>query len=88
MSGKNAGVMFRCPRWCAASGGIAVLNQTVKPKMRKNMQVEMTPAIHECLKKCVEFAIQKNAWISAIDDERDEEITMEEALEWLKGVWR
>ena len=50
------------------------------------MQVNMSEAVRECLEKCAEFAISKNAWISAIDYERDEEITMEEALEWLKGV--
>ena len=50
------------------------------------MQVEMTPAVRECLEKCVEFAISKNAWISAIDEKADVEITMEEALEYLRDI--
>ena len=50
------------------------------------MQVNMSEAVRECLEQCVKFAISKNAWISAIDYQKDEEITMEEALEWLKEV--
>ena len=50
------------------------------------MQINMSETMRECLQKCVEFAISKNAWISAIDYERDEEITMDEALEFLKGI--
>ena len=50
------------------------------------MQINMSETMRECLQKCVEFALQKNAWISAIDYERDEEITMDEALEFLKGI--
>ena len=50
------------------------------------MQINMSETMRECLERCVEFAISKNAWISSIDYERDEEITMEEALKWLKGV--
>ena len=50
------------------------------------MQINMSETMRECLQKCVEFAISKNAWISAIDYERDEEITMDEALEFLKGA--
>lgn len=50
------------------------------------MQINMSKTMRECLQKCVEFAISKNAWISAIDYERDEEITMDEALEFLKGA--
>jgi hypothetical protein len=49
-----------------------------------NMQINMSEAMRECLEKCVAFAISKNAWISSIDCWLDEEITMEEALEWLK----
>ena len=50
------------------------------------MQINISETMRECLQKCVEFAISKNAWISAIDYEQDKEITMEEALEFLKGV--
>ena len=32
------------------------------------------------------LAISKNAWISAIDYHGDEEVTMDEALEFLKEV--
>ena len=32
------------------------------------------------------LAISKNAWISAIDYAGDYEVTMDEALEFLKGV--
>ena len=32
------------------------------------------------------LAISKNAWISAIDYQADEEVTMDEALEFLKGI--
>ena len=46
----------------------------------------MSEAVRECLQQCVEFAISKNAWLSAIDYERDEEITTDEALEFLKGI--
>jgi len=44
----------------------------------------MSETMRQCLEKCVKFAISKNAWISSIDYERGEEITMEEALEFLK----
>ena len=50
------------------------------------MQINISETMRECLQKCVEFAISKNAWLSAVDYERDEEVTMEEALEFLKGV--
>ena len=50
------------------------------------MQVNMSETMRECLEKCVRFAIQKNAWLSAVDYERDEEVTMDEALEFLKGI--
>jgi hypothetical protein len=40
--------------------------------------------LRECLAKCVQFVISKNAWISSIDYLGDQEITMEEALEFLK----
>ena len=48
------------------------------------MQVNMSETMRECLAKCVKFAISKNAWISAIDYQGDEEITMEDALDFLK----
>jgi hypothetical protein len=32
------------------------------------------------------LAISKNAWISSIDYQTDQEVTMEEAHEFLKGV--
>jgi hypothetical protein len=40
--------------------------------------------MREVLQKCVEFAISKNAWISAIDETGDYEVTMEDAYEFLK----
>ena len=45
------------------------------------MQINMSETMRECLEKCVQFAIGKNAWISAIDYAGDEEVTMEEAFE-------
>ena len=48
------------------------------------MQINMSETMRECLQKCVEFAISKNAWISSIDYLLDKEVTMEEALEFLK----
>ena len=50
------------------------------------MQINMSETMREVLQKCVEFAISKNAWLSAIDYAGDEEVTMEEALEFLKEV--
>jgi hypothetical protein len=50
------------------------------------MQINISETMRECLQKCAEFAISKNAWISSIDYAGDEEITMEEALEFLKEV--
>ena len=49
------------------------------------MQINMSETMRECLEKCVRFAIGKNAWISSVDYQADEEVTMEEALEFLKG---
>ena len=42
--------------------------------------------MREMLEKCVRFALAKNAWLSAIDYAGDEEVTMEEALDFLKGI--
>ena len=50
------------------------------------MQINMSETMRECLEKCVRFAIGKNAWISAIDYAGDYEVTMEEALEFLKEI--
>ena len=50
------------------------------------MQINMSETMRECLEKCVRFALLKNAWLSAVDYEHDEEITMEEALEFLKEI--
>ena len=50
------------------------------------MQINMSETMRECLEKCVRFALLKNAWISAIDYAGDEEVTMEEALEFLKEL--
>ena len=50
------------------------------------MQINMSETMRECLQKCVEFAISRTLGLVAIDYERDEEITMDEALEFLKGV--
>jgi hypothetical protein len=50
------------------------------------MQIHISETMRECLEKCVRFAISKNAWLSAVDYERDEEVTMEEALEFLKEL--
>ena len=48
------------------------------------MQIDMSETMRECLAKCVQFAISKNAWISAIDYQTSEEVTMDEALDFLK----
>ena len=50
------------------------------------MQINLSETMRGILQQCVEFALSKNAWISAIDPAGDEEITMEEALEFLKEV--
>ena len=50
------------------------------------MQINMSETMREMLEKCVRFAIGKNAWISAVDYEGNEEVTMEEALEFLKEI--
>jgi hypothetical protein len=50
------------------------------------MQINISETMRDVLEKCVKFAIQKNAWISSIDYAADEEITMEEALEFLKEI--
>jgi hypothetical protein len=48
------------------------------------MMVNISENMRACLEQCVKFAINKNAWISTIDHTTDEEVTMEEALEFLK----
>ena len=55
-------------------------------EVRRSIQVNMSETMRECLEKCVRFAIGKNAWVSAVDYARDEEVTMEEALEFLKEI--
>jgi hypothetical protein len=50
------------------------------------MQVNMSETMREMLDKCVQFALAKNAWISAVDYAGDEEVTMGEALEFLKEL--
>ena len=55
-------------------------------EVRRSIQVNMSETMREMLEKCVRFAINKNAWISAIDYVEDEEVTMDEALEFLKEL--
>ena len=38
------------------------------------------------LVQCVNFAIQKNAWICGLDPTGEYEITMEDALDFLKEI--
>lgn len=50
------------------------------------MQINISETMRDALEKCVRFAISKNAWISSIDYAGDYEVTMEDALAFLKEV--
>lgn len=42
--------------------------------------------MRDVLLQCVQFAVQKNAWISSIDHAGDYEVTMDEAEEFLQDL--
>ena len=48
------------------------------------MQIAITESMRAMLEKCVRYAISRNAWISSTGE--DDEVTMEEALEFLKEI--
>lgn len=51
-----------------------------------NPIVVMSEPMRDVLLQCVKFAIQKNAWISCIDYDNDEEVCMEDAERFLRDL--